>query len=298
MMESLPKYIDPMTQLAHEMNIKIPTSSQTTKVREIAQELINKLVEEKLGWKDKKIGLIVNTHQSIFDLNAIATPQNVYLPPLYFISKDEVLYFLATGKSPDSQEHEIYVPLTGPDDPRLSDNKRLQDFADHLSKKLGIPQKKVTWEDQMHMRMYVTTIHNQDNNKINDTISFIIMHELGHIKEDHKDRKINYRTRLKTEKEYLIVNYLTLGVFEKIALDVQSRKHEKEADRFGYTGEYAKPAGGVHLFKTVTEFEPQGCKEVMAYALFCFSTLGSHGTYEARMKKIEKYLNKNATPLT
>ncbi len=267
--------MDPISQIAKDLNIDVDqlkiTDKRQSPALQVAQEVIKKLGEK--SGLNTQMKVSIETNQSIFDLNASVSGKNgyVYLPPLYFVERD-------------------MVPFTGPDDPKLENKEILQRFANRLAYQLKIPPKKVTWEDRMHLRMYLAATEKRE--RIKDTVNFILMHELGHVFGDHQKRKLDYKKKL-SEPLFTIINVLTLGIFKTAALDLQSRKHEKEADSFAYKSELPNTSlGGIHLFKTVEKFKPKGTVETMAYALFCFSTLASHGTYGARRKYIESHMKR------
>jgi len=268
--------VNPIVNIAKQLHLsEIPAdNSNIESTIAVANAVLKELVDKnstKLA--DHQFHTRISTSESIFSLEACVNCRNntVYLTPLYFVNRKD-------------------VPFTGPDDESLKDNNKLQEFANKLAAHCKIPEKKVTWQDRMNLRMYLAATQKQK--KTRDMISFILMHELGHVHHNHYDRERNYQHKF-TKGLYLGLNKVTFGIFKKLALNKQSRNHEAEADAFAYKAfpKYAK--GGVHLFKTVTKFKPKGLLEKFAYTLFYLSTLSSHGTFTIRGQRIKKYMKSN-----
>lgn len=254
--------MSPLERIAQNLNIspKAPDGTRL-KSRELAEKVVNTLASIHGSTSDFSVRI---SSPSIFDLSAaITADKQVRLPPMYFISRDQ-------------------VPFKGPNDPYLEDDLLLQDFADTLSKQtFGVPARQVSFADRMYLRMYLDIM--QDEPKATEALKFILLHEMGHSEKGHRLQKQAYEKEL---SEFPLINTLTLGLFKKIALDSQSRKHEAEADAFGL------PAvqGGIHLFKTIQDFKPNGLIENIAYAIFALSTLPSHGTYATREENLTKHV--------
>lgn len=208
----------------------------------------------------------IERYNSVFGLEASISGTSISLSPLYFISRDQ-------------------VPFTGPDDPNLEDDLLLQQFADNIAKEFHdkTTSTKISWKDRMSLRMYLETVKNSD--KAKQALTFILLHEIGHAENHHQKRKLAYVNKL-SQFKYTLINILTLGIFKRAALDLQSRKHEAEADAFGFP----EAEGGIYLFKSARKFHPRGCMEHIAYALLCFSCLFSHGTFGAREDRIKTHL--------
>ena len=271
-----PVNYSPIIKIAKDLNVDTSSIAQDPKnfknnVLEVARSALLALTKEK-EMENTSLSVKIPTNQSIFDLGAMVSTGNnrttVYLPSLYLVERE-------------------FVPFDGPDDPRLQDNEKLQEFANKLAERCGIEQKKVTWEDRMFLRMYLIAM--KDPDKANEALSFILLHELGHVKKGHMTRTKEYKDKLLTPK-YLILNIITLGIFKRAALDLQSRKHEAEADAFAYEHTGPTAEGGVYLFKTTSKFKPKGAIETLAYGIFTLSTLSSHGTESSRIKRITRYL--------
>ena len=265
--------MDPISRIAKDLNIVIkPLNSENAS--KIADKVIKALAERN-HLNIRNLTPLIDQSHSIFDLGASAGSDIVYLPPLYFIDRKD-------------------VPFTGPEDKTLKDDKKLQEFADSVAKKLRLQHKKITAEDRMHLRMYLEA--SQDPEKAKDTISFIILHELGHIHKGHSKRKADYQEKLEKPK-YQIINLLTLGIFKKAAMDLQSRKHEKEADAFAYSTSSKNAEGGAHLFKVIRKLKPKGTLEKISFAAFHIFTLPSHGTYRSREKRVKDHIRKSNPPM-
>jgi hypothetical protein len=182
------------------------------------------------------------------------------------------------------------VPFDGPNDKTLKDKEKLQGFADTLAKQCKIPAKKVTWEDRMYLRMYLeaTKGKNTDANASKNIVSFIISHEIGHVHCGHAEKKTALSKKL-SQRKYIIINALTLGIFKKIAQSTQSQKHEKEADEAAFKMSKSNAEGGIRLFSTVHNFKSVGAIEKAAYTAFTVSDFFTHGAYKKRLNQIRAY---------
>ena len=256
----------PINKFINDINPQSKDLSQASikELQQIAKQAINNYATSR--GVNIEFNLSIYT-TNIFSLDAFIAQNVIYLPPLYFIDRNQ-------------------VPFTGPDDKSLNDKDKLQKFANHLADLSGIQRKKVTWEDRMTLRLYLSAM--KDVDKSSQALAFILLHEMGHSHHQHIHRKFEYANKLSRPK-YVILNILTLGIFKRAAIDLQSRHHEKQADAFG-AEKYAE--GGRYLFHTVRKFKAKGFTEKMAYQALCISSLFTHGTYAKRESRMKAHIKK------
>ena len=172
--------MNPLLHLGQQLNVSNLPANLDGNARDTLQvvdQIIKKLVSEHSKSLDPRdFHSKINTSESIFSLEASIglLSKTVYLTPLYFIDRSQ-------------------VPFDGPNDPTLKDTQKLQAFADTLAARCNIPRQIVTWKDRMSLRMYLTATAKPK--KISKMMSFVLMHEIGHIHHQHGDRKSAYKSK-------------------------------------------------------------------------------------------------------
>lgn len=250
--------MQPLLNIANNLNINTDffNSEKTdiTDSKTLLNQIANKL--EIVNFK----GTVVSAQEGIFNLLAGATKSFVILPPLYLINRKD-------------------IPFTGPHDPYLKNQERVQEFANWLAKECQLTPKKVTRLDLLSLKIALKAC--EEPEKTNNGLSFITLHELGHIKNNHSERTLKYRKKLKKP----------LGIFNSIAKLRQSNNHEKEADKFACLhGSKEIINGGIYLFDIFQKFRSSNLSERIFHRLFLISTFFTHPSHSKRIRAMRNSL--------
>lgn len=209
----------------------------------------------------------------IFNLVASADSWNVSVPPLYFVDRKD-------------------IPFTGPSDPTLKDEKKVQEFASQICKQFKLQELSVGIRDEMGLRLYLKALECPEN--AGRALKFVLLHELGHIHLRHFSRSIAYEAKFR-KPLFFIINLLTLGIFRGIALLRQSRNHEKEADAFAYKISKDVARGGIYLFKTARDYRFHSSRHSLVNAIANIFGALTHTSLSSRIHAIEKHLKIHST---
>lgn len=259
--------MQPLLNIAN--NLKINTNCFNSEKIDISQTqtLLNQIAN-KLEITNFK-GAFVSAQWGIFNLIAAATNSHVLLPPLYLVNRRD-------------------IPFTGPHDPHLKNQEKVQEFANWLAKECQLNPKKVTRQDLLSLKMALKACEQPENAA--NGLSFITLHELGHIKNNHIARIETYLEKLK-KPLFFIINILTLGIFCLIAKLRQSNNHEKEADEFAcLRGSKEIIKGGIYLFDTFHKFRSSNLMERIFHCLFLLFASLTHPIHSKRIRAMRLHL--------
>lgn len=217
---------------------------------------------------DNFAGCIVDT-KDIFNIIAETNENRLILPPLYFVKRED-------------------IPFTGPDDPLLKNQQKIQEFADALCAKFQLPKKKVASLDVLFLKVVLEALRRPED-CING-LSFTILHEFGHIKERHQEK-----TKLENEKlsqpTFMVVNFLSLGILKPVTKLNQTRTFEKEADLFAcHHGSKEMVEGGVYLFKTIDNYLSETITEKIMHLSFRLYTSFTHTSFADRIEVMNSFI--------
>ncbi|HSW87435.1 MAG TPA: M48 family metalloprotease [Rhabdochlamydiaceae bacterium] len=231
------------------------------------QQLVQSMMS-KMGIDIGKRKLALFIEEDPFCVN----PKYEYQTDMEYLNIPPLLLF-------DPNEAPAQFKFNGPNDPKLNDDKIIQDFANWICRKLDLPKKRITNRDKQAIRLYFKFMQNPE--KAKHAIPFILGHELSHFSNDDglKGMLIDFLSRLGGIAFSFVLSVVLVIVFSlsspaalifflttafvsyhaiyKVGFCHFFRLQERKADEMSVTKLPGVSEGAIYLFETLRDFQKE-----------------------------------------